>query len=270
MIVLIRGGGDLASGVAFRLHRAGFRIVITELPKPLTVRRLASFSEAIYSGEMAVEGITAKRVNEIDDPLRVLQLLSKGRIPIMVDPDGKSIQAVHPTVIVDARMLKLAPEAFRHTAKLFIGLGPGFIGGTNCHAAIETQRGPWLGRVLWDRSTQSDSGIPESIGKVQSERVLYSPTDGFIEPMKTIGDLIQEGDCVAGINQQRVIAPIKGVLRGLIHPEVEVRKGMKIGDIDPRNDPELCNHISDKALAIGGGVLEAILSKSELRPHLWS
>ena len=129
MIVLIRGGGDLASGVAFRLYKAGFRIVITELPKPLTVRRLASFSEAIYSGEVTLEGITAKRVNEIDDPLRVLQLLSKGRIPVMVDPDGKSIQAVHPTVIVDARMLKIPPEALRHTASLFIGLGPGFIAG---------------------------------------------------------------------------------------------------------------------------------------------
>ena len=270
MIVLIRGGGDLASGVAFRLHRAGFRIVITELPKPLTVRRLASFSEAIYAGEMTVEGVTAKRVNEIDDPLRVLQLLSKGRIPIMVDPDGKSIQSVHPTVIVDSRMLKTAPEGLRHTAKLYIGLGPGFIGGTNCHAAIETQRGPWLGRVLWDRSTQSDSGIPESIGNFHSERVLYSPVDGFVIPMRTIGDQIQEGECVAEINQQQVIAPFKGVLRGLIHPEVEVRKGMKIGDLDPRNDPELCNHVSDKALAVGGGVLEAILSKPEIRPHLWS
>ena len=270
MIVLIRGGGDLASGVAFRLHKAGFRIVIAELPKPLTVRRLASFSEAIYSGEITVEGINAKRVNEVDDPLRVLQLLSKGRIPVMVDPDGKSIQAIHPTVIVDARMLKSAPEAIRHTAKLYIGLGPGFIGGTNCHAAIETQRGPWLGRVLWDGPTQIDSGVPESIGNKQSERVLYSPSDGFVVAMKTIGDFVQEGELVAEINHQSVIAPFGGILRGLIHPEVEIRKGMKIGDLDPRNNPELCNHISDKALAVGGGVLEAILSKPELRPHLWT
>ena len=113
MIVLIRGGGDLASGVALRLHNSGFKIVITELPKPLAVRRLASFSEAIYTGEMTLEGIVAKRVNDIDDPLRILQLLSKGRIPVIIDPDGKSIQAVHPTVIVDARMLKAAPEALQ-------------------------------------------------------------------------------------------------------------------------------------------------------------
>jgi xanthine dehydrogenase accessory factor len=270
MIVLIRGGGDLASGVAFRLHKAGFRIVITELPKPLTVRRMASFSEAIYAGEIALEGIIAKRVNEIDDPLRILQLISKGKIPVMVDPDGKSIQAIHPTVIVDARMLKSAPEALRHTAKLYIGLGPGFIGGSNCHAAIETQRGPWLGRVLWDGPARSDTGVPESIGIIQAERVLYSPSDGTLVPVKTIGDSVQEGELVAEISQQPVIAPFKGLLRGLIHPEVEIWKGMKIGDLDPRNDPDLCNHVSDKALAVGGGVLEAILSKPELRPHLWA
>src|SRR4030065_2585031 len=200
MIVLIRGGGDLASGVAFRLYKAGFRIVIAELPKPLTVRRLASFSEAIYTGEVMLEGITAKRVNEIDDPLRVLQLLSKGRIPVMVDPDGKSIQAVHPTVIVDARMLKIPPEALRHTARLYIGLGPGFIGGANCHAAIETQRGPWLGRVIMDGPTQIDSGIPEQIGDKKSDRALYAPVDGSVISMKSISDTIQEGEQIADIN----------------------------------------------------------------------
>ena len=252
MIVLIRGGGDLASGVAFRLHKAGFRIVIIELPKPLTVRRLASFSEAIYTGEFSVEGIVAKHVKEIDDPLRVLQLLSKGKIPVIADPDGKAIQTVHPTVIVDARMLKSAPEAIRHNAKLYIGLGPGFIGGTNCHAAIETQRGPWLGRVLWDGPTQIDSGIPEAVGSIKSERVLYSPSDGYLAPVKSIGDMIQEGELVAEINHQPVIAPFSGIIRGLIHPEVEIQKGMKIGDIDPRNDPAQCNHVSDKALAVGG------------------
>jgi xanthine dehydrogenase accessory factor len=270
MIILIRGGGDLASGVALRLHNSGFKIVITELPTPLAVRRLASFSEAIYTGEMTLEGIVAKRVNDIDDPLRILQLLSKGRIPVIIDPDGKSIQAVHPTVIVDARMLKAAPEALRHTAKLYIGLGPGFIGGSNCHAAVETQRGPWLGRVHWDGPTLPDSGIPEPVGVKQTERALYAPAEGSLVPNKTIGDFIEEGDQIAEIGGQPIMAPFKGILRGLIHPDVEVRQGMKIGDLDPRNDPELCNHVSDKALTIGGGVLEAILSKPELRPHLWT
>ena len=197
MIVLIRGGGDLASGIAYRLYKSGFRVVITELPKPLAVRRMASFSEAIYAGEVIIEGITAKKVPEIDDPLRILQLLSKGRIPVLVDPEGKSVQSVHPSVIVDARMLKAAPEALKHTAKLYIGLGPGFIGGSNCHAAIETQRGPWLGRVLWDGPTEPDSGTPEAIGEKQTDRVLIAPVDGSLEAVKAIGDLIKQGEEVA-------------------------------------------------------------------------
>lgn len=270
MIILLRGGGDLASGVALRLNKSGFKVVITELPKPLAVRRMACFSEAIYSGEVTIEGIVAKRVNDIDDPLRILQLLSKGRIPVIIDPDGKSIQAVHPTVIVDARMLKAAPEPLRHTAKLYIGLGPGFIGGANCHAAIETKRGPWLGRVLWDGPTLDDSGIPEPVGAKHSERALYAPNEGTLTTLKQIGDHVIEGEPVASIDGQEIIAPFSGLLRGLIHPNAEIKRGMKIGDLDPRNDPDLCNHVSDKALAIGGGVLEAILSKPELRPHLWT
>jgi xanthine dehydrogenase accessory factor len=270
MIVLIRGGGDLASGVAFRLYKSGFKVVITELPKPLAVRRLVCFSEAIYAGEVTVEGIVAKRVSEIDDPLRILQLLSKGRIPVIIDPEGKSIQAVHPTVIVDARMLKSAPEPLHHSAKLYIGLGPGFIGGANCHAAIETKRGPWMGRVIWDGPTQNDSGIPELFGDKHSDRAIYAPMNGSLTLFKAIGETALEGEPIVEINGQPITAPFNGILRGLIHPEVEVRKGMKIGDLDPRNDPQLCNHISDKAIAIGGGVIEAILSKPELRPHLWT
>jgi xanthine dehydrogenase accessory factor len=171
---------------------------------------------------------------------------------------------------VDARMLKVAPEAFKHTAKLYIGLGPGFIGGENCHAAVETQRGPWLGRVLWDGPTQSDNGIPEPVGEKRSERALYATAEGSLIPAKAIGDFVKEGEQVAAVDGEPIFAPFTGVLRGLIHPDVEIRLGMKIGDLDPRNDPQLCNHVSDKALAIGGGVLEAILSKLELRPHLWT
>jgi xanthine dehydrogenase accessory factor len=270
MIVMIRGGGDLASGIAFRLHKSGFRIVITELAKPLAVRRLASFSEAIYAGEVVIEGITAKKVAEIDDPLRILQLLSKGRIPVLIDPEGKSVQSLHPSVIVDARMLKAAPEALKHTAKLYIGLGPGFIGGENCHAAIETLRGPWLGRVLWDGPTEPDSGAPEAIMDKKGDRVLLAPSNGLLIGEKIIGDFVKNGEVIAKVNGKPVIAPFDGVLRGLIHPDVEIHEGMKIGDIDPRADSLLCNHISDKALAVGGGVLEAILSKTELRPHLWT
>jgi xanthine dehydrogenase accessory factor len=219
---------------------------------------------------MILEGITARRVNEIDDPLRILQILSKGRIPVIIDPEGKSIQSIHPSVIVDARMLKKPPESLRHTAKLYIGLGPGFVGGTNCHAAIETQRGPWLGRVIWDGPTLPDSGIPEAVENKQSERALYAPVKGKLISTKAIGDTISEGEVIAQVNQHPIIAAFTGVLRGLIHPEIEVQPGMKIGDLDPRNDPQLCFHVSDKALAIGGGVLESILSRSELRLQLWT
>lgn len=270
MIVLIRGGGDLASGVAYRLYKSGFKVVIAELEKPLSVRRLASFSEAIYNGEITIEGITARKVSDVDDPLRLLQLLSKGRIPVLVDPEAKSIAAIHPTVIVDARMLKAAPEPIKHTAKLYIGLGPGFIGGSNCHAVIETQRGPWLGRVIWDAPPQPDSGVPEAVAGKQGERALFSPANGRVTGIKAIGDTIKQGEGIAQIDGQTIPATLDGILRGLIHPEVDVVKGMKIGDLDPRNDPQLCSRISDKALAIGGGVLEAILSKAELRPHLWT
>jgi xanthine dehydrogenase accessory factor len=270
VIVLLRGGGDIASGVAVRLHHSGFKVVITELAKPLAVRRMASFSEAIFNGEMILEGISARRVNEIDDPLRILQILSKGRIPVIIDPEGKSIQSIHPSVIVDARMLKKAPESLRHTAKLYVGLGPGFIGGINCHAAIETQRGPWLGRVIWDGPTLPDSGIPEVVANKQSERALYSPVRGQVISTKAIGDRVSEGEVIAEVNQQPIVAAFTGVLRGLIHPEVEVQPGMKIGDLDPRNDPQLCFHVSDKALAIAGGVLESILSRPEIRPQLWT
>ncbi len=270
MIVLIRGGGDLASGVAARLHRSGFKVVITELEKPVAVRRMASFAEAIYAGEVTIEGITAKKVIDINDPLRVLQLLSKGRIPVLIDPEGSSIQTTHPTVIVDGRMLKAAPEPLRHTAKLYLGLGPGFVGGDNCHAAIETQRGPWLGRVLWDGPTLPDSGIPEQVGERQLDRVLFAPSEGRCVAVKAIGEIVEAGETVATVNGQPITATFKGVVRGLIHPEVDVHPGMKIGDLDPRGDPRVCSQVSDKALAIGGGVLEAILSKPEIRPHLWT
>lgn len=270
MIVLIRGGGDLASGVALRLYRCGFKVVITELPKPLAVRRQASFSEAVYNGETTLEGVVGKRVPELDDPLRILQLLSKGRIPVVIDPEGKSIQSAYPSVIVDARMLKSAPEAIKHSAKLYLGLGPGFIGGVNCHAAIETQRGPWLGRVLWNGPVQPDNGVPEAVDSRQMERAIYAPSEGTLVANKAIADIIQEGEVIASVSGQEIKAPFAGVLRGLIHPDVAVKQGMKIGDIDPRGDPQLCDHVSDKALAIGGGVLEAILSKPELRPHLWT
>lgn len=270
MIVLIRGGGDLASGVALRLHHVGFRVVITELAQPLAVRRLVSFSEAVNAGEITIEGVTAKRVTDIDDTLRVLQILSKGRIAVLVDPDARVAQLMHPSVIVDGRMRKLPPEPLRHQARLFLGLGPGFIAPENCHAVIETQRGHWLGRVIWQGTAQEDTGIPDLVGNQASERVLRSPADGLLKTHARIGDHLETGQLIAEVNGQSVQAPFKGVLRGLLPDEFPIHAGLKIGDVDPRDDPAICSLVSDKSLAIGGGVLEAILTKTELRPNLWS
>mgnify|MGYP000114956521 CR=1 FL=1 len=270
MIVLIRGGGDLASGVAYRLHQSGMRVVISELADPLAVRRLVSFSEAINQGEVTIEGIVARRVTDPSDTLRVLQIIAKGQIPVLIDPDAQAAQSLHPTVIIDARMRKLPPEPLRHTAKMFIGLGPGFTAGQDCTAVIETQRGHRLGRVIWQGSASRDTGIPESVKDRRAERVLRAPVSGVLKTLAEIGDRLQEGQAVAEVAGQTVTAPFQGVLRGLLRDGMTVPAGLKIGDVDPRDDPALCRLISDKSLAIGGGVLEAILSRAELRPHIWS
>lgn len=268
-IILIRGGGDLASGVALRLYRVGLSVAIAELAQPMAVRRLVSFSEAVYTGEAIIEGVIGRRVDDPGDSLRVLQLFSKGRIPVLIDPEAKSAQLLHPTVIVDARMTKLPPEPLRHTARLYIGLGPGFTAGENCHAVIETNRGHNLGRVIWQGAAQEDTGLPAAVGVQGAQRALRAPADGLVTGLAQIGDRVQAGQALADIAGIPILAPFAGVLRGLIHPECPVRQGMKIGDVDPRDDPALCSLVSDKALAIGGGVLEAILSRPELRQNLW-
>ncbi len=270
MIVLIRGGGDLASGVALRLHRCGLHVVVTELSQPLAVRRLVSFAEAVYTKACTVEGVEARLVSDWMDSLSVLQVFSKGRIPVLVDPDGKSAQALHPMVIVDARMRKCAPEPMRHNAVLYMGLGPGFVAGENCHVVIETNRGHSLGRVIWQGAAQSDTGVPEAMGQRQAERVLRAPADGVLTPLAQLGDSLEAGQPVFEVAGQVTAAPFTGVLRGLLHPSVPVHQGMKVGDLDPRGDPGVCTQVSDKALAVGGAVLEALLSRPELRKSFWS
>jgi len=270
MIVLIRGAGDLASGVAMRLYRAGIRVVMTELAQPLAVRRRVSFSEAVYEGECSVEGLTARRVPDPTDTLRTLQVLSKAHIAVLIDPDGEAIKLLHPHVVIDARMIKQRVPLIPTQVKLIIGLGPGFVAGENCHAVIETNRGHMLGRVLWQGSSEPDTGLPESLGNQQGGRVLRAPADGILETTAEIGDTLSEGQQIAQVDGHVLLAPFEGVLRGLLRPGLQVQQGLKIGDIDPRNDPRYCALVSDKSMAIGGAVLEAILSRVELRPQLWA
>jgi xanthine dehydrogenase accessory factor len=266
MLILIRGGGDLATGVALRLIRSGLRVAITELPQPLAVRRTVSFAEAIYTNEVTVEGIPAQAVSDPTDSLRILTIFGKQKVPVLVDPGGTSAKTLRPTVIVDARMTKLSPEPIGYEPRLYIGLGPGFVAGENCQVVIETRRGPMLGRVFWSGSPDEDTGKPEG----NAERVLRAPADGELIAHTSICDHVEKGQSIAEVSGNLITSPFPGVLRGLIHPGLQDKHGMKIGDIDPRDDPEICKKVSDKALSIGGGVLEAILSKPELRTQMWS
>jgi xanthine dehydrogenase accessory factor len=269
-IIALRGGGDLASGVALRLHRAGLRVAISELPQPLAVRRMVSFAEAVYEGEMVVEGILARRIVDPTDTLRILRIFAQKQIPVLVDPDFQALQSLRPTVVADGRMTKQAPERGMEQASLVIGLGPGFEAGLNCHAVVETNRGHRLGRVIWQGAPETDTGVPESVAEHGAERVLRSPADGILEARVEIGELVEPGQVVADVAGQPVLANFAGVLRGLVRSGLPVRQGMKVGDVDPRGDPAACRLVSDKALAVGGGVLEAVLSRPDLRPLLWT
>ena len=267
---LILGAGDMASGVALRLRRVGLQVVMTELPLPLAVRRTVSFAEAIFTGETTIEGVTARRVADPTDKFRIIQVLAKGFIPLLIDPDASAINELHPNVIVDARMRKHRAELLGSAGMVIVGLGPGFEAGVNCTAVIETVRGHKLGRVYTQGFPEPDTRMPDPVGTYREERVLRAPADGVISPHAQIGDHLEAGQLIAEVAGQQVTAPFKGILRGLIHQSVPVTSGMKIGDLDPRDDPSLVSLVSDKALAVGAGVLEVILSRPNLRAHLWA
>jgi len=257
-LILIRGGGDLASGVALRLQRVGFQVGILELETPLAVRRTVSFSEAVYESQAKVEEVTSRLVSA--DQFQVA--MEAGEIPVLVDPEANILHnqfLTNPqsTFLVDARLMKSQVERLDVNLPLHIGLGPGFSAGDNCHAVIETRRSHNLGRVIWKGEAQPDSGQPEG----DPRRVLRAPASGNVIAEKNIGDHVNEGDVIATIGEQNISSPMSGVLRGLIHPRAQVAQGMKIGDIDPRDDPAACFLVSDKALSVAGGVLEAVMIK---------
>jgi len=260
-LILIRGGGDLASGVALRLHHAGFDVLITELPQPLAVRRLVVFSEAVYEGQVTVEDVTARLVT----PDTVEATLARREIPVLVDPEANVLRLIPCPVVVDARLLKVPPEPLPVAVRLLIGLGPGFTAPENCDAVVETRRGHTLGRVYWKGSTAPDTRLPEG----DPRRVLRAPLDGILITQAQIGDSLEEGQLIAEVyspatqEQAAVVSPFKGVLRGLLRNGMKVTRGLKLGDVDARNDPGICRLVSDKALAVGGGVLEAVM-----RAHL--
>lgn len=261
-IVALRGGGDLASGVALRLHRAGLPVLILEQERPLTVRRRVAFANVVFDAKTSVEGIHARVTLNLDE---AQDLIVNGAIPVLVEPEDAYLEDLKARVTVDARMLKQAVPSLLGATEFLVGIGPGFVVGENCHAVVESKRGHALGRVIWEGSAEVDTGIPGSISKHNVDRVLRAPADGFLEAAKDIGEAVDQGEVIASVSSQELVAPFAGVLRGLIHPSVALHKGMKIGDLDPRNDTSYVDRVSDKALAIGGGVLEAILAQPPLR-----
>lgn len=240
MLALIRGAGDLATGIALRLWRSGIRVVLTDLERPTAIRRTVAFSEAIVYGETTVEDVTARLAANADE----------ARAPLA------------PDALVDAILAKRNLGTKITDAPVVVGVGPGFTAGEDCHAVIETMRGHTLGRVIYSGSAIPNTNVPGLIGGFAGERVLRAPADGAFRSVHRIGDLVKTGDVAGYVSGEPMVCTIDGVLRGLIADGIPVRKGMKSGDVDPRGNVENCYTVSDKATAVGGGVLEAILHLS--------
>ncbi len=258
-LVVIRGGGDLATGVAYRLHQAGFPLIVLELVWPFVVRRQVAVATAVLQNQITIETLHAQLVHS---PAAALQLAhTTNTIPVLIAPQLPIPNYQLPiTILVDARMAKRNSDTTRDQAPLVIALGPGFTAGDDCHAVIETMRGHTLGRVIWQGSAIANTGTPGIVAGKGAERVLRAPIEGVVSWRLEIGDLVQAGEMIGDVAGEAVSAPFGGVLRGLIAPGTAVPAGLKIGDLDARADVKACFTISDKALAIGGGVLEAILA----------
>lgn len=262
--ILIKGGGDLATGVAARLYHAGFPVVMTEIAAPTMVRRTVSFGTAVFEGEITIEGITAVKCA----PAEVDACLNRGEIPILVDPAAQIADSLAPAVLVDAIIAKRNTGTRLTDAPLVIALGPGFVAGEDCHAVIETSRGHTLGRVITAGSAKPNTGIPGVVSGHGAERVLRAPAAGTLTPQAEIGDTVTQGQVIGTVTGHPIIAPFDGVLRGLIHPSIPLTPGYKTGDVDPRGTRNHCFTISDKSFAIGGGVLQAVLASSQVRERL--
>ena len=257
LIVVIKGAGEMASAVAWRLYRAHIRqILMLEVASPLAVRRSVSFCEAVVDGHNTVEGVTARRADNIDG---VRACWQKSQLAVCVDPEWKMLDGIQPEVVIDAILAKHNLGTRMDEALLVIGLGPGFVAGQDVHMVVETQRGHYLGRIITAGSAEPNTGIPGVINGYTEERVLRAPCDGEFKAACSIGDPVKKGDRIGTVASQIVRTQIDGVLRGLIRSAMHVKQGLKIGDIDPREDVHYCHTISDKARAISGSVLEAIL-----------
>jgi xanthine dehydrogenase accessory factor len=255
LIVGIKSAGDLASGVAWRLHHCGLRVFMTEVDRPLAVRRKVAFSEAVYDGKAIVQGVEGLLVHGARE---ALSLWEQGKIPVMVDPRFELGRSMAPDVVVDAILAKRNMGTSIHDAPVVIALGPGFEVMKHCHFIVETNRGHNLGRLLTEGAAEPNTGVPGAIQGIAGERVLRAPADGTWRTPSEIGRMVKKGEVIGDVAGSPVEATIDGVLRGLIRPGIPVNKGLKIGDIDPRGIETYCHTISEKALAVAGGVLEGV------------
>lgn len=255
-LVVIRGSGDIATGVAVRLHNCGFQVVMTDIALPTMIRCTVSFGQCLYGKVSEVEGITAVKATNTDE---VLEALSNKQIPVIIDADLTLIKRLQADYLVDAILAKENLGTDKQMAPITIALGPGFNAGVDCDAVIETNRGHYLGRVIYAGFTQANTGIPGNIGGFTHERVVRSPVTGTLQRFVEIGDIVQQGDQIAVVDEAPVHAPLSGMVRGLINNGLVVEQEFKIADIDPRGEKADYTTVSDKARAISGSVLEAML-----------
>ena len=256
-MVIVRGGGDIASGVIQKLYRCGFKVLVLEIENPTCIRRAVSFSEALFEDEIEVEGIKSVRVRNLEE---IEDAWKNNKVPVIVDPKGSYINLLKPKAVVDGILAKKNLGTYINMAPITIALGPGFEAGKDVDVVIETNRGHNLGRLIFKGEAQADTGAPANIGGYTKERVIYSPCDGVINNVREIGDIVKKEEPLAYVGDYIVRATIDGVLRGIIRNNSKVCKGLKIADIDPRlEERKNCFTISDKARTIGGGVLEALI-----------
>ena len=254
--VVVKGGGDLGTGIAWRLHRCGFRVIVTEIARPTVVRRPVAFASAVYEGTVVVDGVTVRLVA---DETEIAACWTAGEVPVLVDPQANVVERMRPDAVIDAIVAKRNKGTRISDAPVVVAVGPGFTAGVDCHAVVESNRGHNLGRVMLDSSAEPNTGIPGTVGDETVRRVLRAPVDGIFYPLYEIGDHVRAGETVARVGDAPLQSQLHGVVRGLLYGGLWVRAGFKVGDIDPRGIVSHCFAISDKALAIGGGVVEAVL-----------
>lgn len=264
-MIIVRGAGDLATGTIYELHKAGYRVLALECARPTAIRREVAFSEAVYDGVKEVEGVTARKISSVEE---VATVWEKGEIPVLIDAEGKSIEALRPLAVADLILAKKNLGTRQDMAPLVIGAGPGFAAGEDVDVVIETMRGYEPGKAIYQGSALENTGIPGMVGGYAKERVIHSPAEGVLRQKHHIGEIVQRGSVIAFVGEEPVYATLTGILRGLIRDGFAVKKGMKIADIDPRPDKQAaCYERSDKAIAIAKGILDVVQKHLRLQ-HL--